>query len=367
MKFYKGIVILFLLYCFSYSGMMVFGETPTILIQLTVGSKIASVNGKSSELDVPPTVISGRTLVPIRFISETLGAEVQYDAPTRKITIKAPDGKKLLALDVENQLKIQSMEETITALKKQLEDSSKEFKNETNAPVILCKNVTDNMVISKTISLELSITDESPVAYVQTKIGNTVISSFSDPYGKIDPNQYLSGRYMLTIEVWDAFGNHGDLTLQVKIQNPEEKEPLSGKTEVKEIIRMGSGGPPGGGGGGGGQQPPGDRPMQTPLALYFVLENKAVSLLEITGIQVYNAAGELIQTRSDLSTIDMVKTQTGFSRLILFPTGTFSAQVAMANLEEGANREDLFKGWKIIITLFDSTMQKEYTKNILMK
>jgi hypothetical protein len=319
----------------------------------------------NTELDVPPMVISGRTLVPIRFISEALGAEVQYDAPTRKITIKAPDGKKLLTLDTENQLKIQSLEELIASLKKQLENSSKELKSESDPPVILCKNVNDNMVISKITSLELSITDASPVAYIQTKIGSTVITSFSDPYGKIDPSRYLSGGYVLTIEAWDAFGNHGESKIQVKIQNAEEKEPLSGITEVKEITRMGTGGPPGGGG--GGQQPPGDRPVQTPLALYFTLENKAGSLLEITDIQVFNAAGELIQTRSDLSTIDMVKTQAGFSHLILIPTGTFSAQVAMTNLEEGANKEDLFKGWKIVITLFDSTMQKEYTKTILKK
>ena len=362
MRISKKIGVLFLLCCLGYSGMMVHGETPTILIQLTVGSKIASVNGVNKELDVPPMVISGRTLVPIRFISEALGAEVQYDAPTRKITIKAPDGKKLLVLDAENQSKIQSLEELIASLKKQLEDSSKELQSESDAPVILCKNITDNMVISSITSLDVTITDASPVAYVQTTLGNTLVSSLSNPYGKIDPVKFLSGKYNLWIEAWDAFGNHGELRIQVNIQNTPEKDPLLCTASIKEVTRMGPGGPPGGGG--GGQQPPGDRPVQTPYALYCNLENKSVSLLEVTNIQVYDAKGELRQTRSDLTTMDMVKTQTGLSRLSLVPTGTFTAQVAMALLEEGTEKEELFKGWKIVITLFDSAMQKELTKTI---
>ncbi len=30
-------------------------------------------------------------------------------------------------------------------------------------------------------------------------------------------------------------------------------------------------------------------------------------------------------------------------------------------------KEELFKGWKIVITLYDSAMQKELTKSILVK
>ncbi|MCX6063923.1 MAG: stalk domain-containing protein, partial [Caldiserica bacterium] len=37
--------------------------------------------------DVAPSIVSGRTLVPIRFISEQLGAEVAWDAITRTVTI----------------------------------------------------------------------------------------------------------------------------------------------------------------------------------------------------------------------------------------------------------------------------------------
>ncbi len=60
-------------------------------IRLVAGSKLAEVNGKEVLLDVPATIISGRTLVPARFISEGFGANVSWDAKTRKVTILTQD------------------------------------------------------------------------------------------------------------------------------------------------------------------------------------------------------------------------------------------------------------------------------------
>ncbi|WP_238473349.1 stalk domain-containing protein [Desulforamulus profundi] len=47
-------------------------------IELTVGKTTAVVNGKNIKLDVPAKVINGRTLVPMRFVGEALGAKVNY-------------------------------------------------------------------------------------------------------------------------------------------------------------------------------------------------------------------------------------------------------------------------------------------------
>ncbi|WP_260412331.1 stalk domain-containing protein [Alkalihalobacillus sp. TS-13] len=45
-------------------------------IELKIGSRIATVNGEEYELDAAAEVISGRTLVPLRFVSDHLGAEI---------------------------------------------------------------------------------------------------------------------------------------------------------------------------------------------------------------------------------------------------------------------------------------------------
>lgn len=60
-------------------------------IKLVVGSKLAAVNEKEVQLDVPAIITSGRTLVPVRFISESLGANVSWDAKLRKVTILTRD------------------------------------------------------------------------------------------------------------------------------------------------------------------------------------------------------------------------------------------------------------------------------------
>lgn len=57
-------------------------------IQLWIGSKTAKVNGKSKETDVAPYISdSGRTMLPLRFISENLDCEVDWDGTTKNVTI----------------------------------------------------------------------------------------------------------------------------------------------------------------------------------------------------------------------------------------------------------------------------------------
>jgi outer membrane protein assembly factor BamB len=61
-------------------------------IELWIGKSIAKVNGidtpiDSANLKVVPEIINGRTMLPIRFITENLGCDVQWDGPTQTITI----------------------------------------------------------------------------------------------------------------------------------------------------------------------------------------------------------------------------------------------------------------------------------------
>ena len=59
-------------------------------ITMQIGKKTAVVNGKEVALDVAPFIVNGRTLVPIRFISETFGAEVIWESTTKTVTIAYP-------------------------------------------------------------------------------------------------------------------------------------------------------------------------------------------------------------------------------------------------------------------------------------
>jgi iron complex transport system substrate-binding protein len=57
-------------------------------IRLVVGNATALKNGSKVKLDVPAKIRNGRTLVPLRFVSEALGADVDWDAATYTVAIK---------------------------------------------------------------------------------------------------------------------------------------------------------------------------------------------------------------------------------------------------------------------------------------
>ena len=60
-------------------------------IELNVDSIQAMVNGKQVTLDVPATIIDGRTMVPVRFIAESTGQKVVWDGGNRTVNITAKD------------------------------------------------------------------------------------------------------------------------------------------------------------------------------------------------------------------------------------------------------------------------------------
>jgi len=57
-------------------------------INLVIGNNNAVINGKKVSLDVPPSIKNNRTMVPLRFISEHLGAQVDWDEATQTITVE---------------------------------------------------------------------------------------------------------------------------------------------------------------------------------------------------------------------------------------------------------------------------------------
>lgn len=59
------------------------------VINIKIGSKKAYINYEAIELDVPAVIYDGRTLVPVRFISESFGYEVEWDASTRTVRINS--------------------------------------------------------------------------------------------------------------------------------------------------------------------------------------------------------------------------------------------------------------------------------------
>ena len=60
-------------------------------LSLTVNDHYAYINGSQVYIDQPPIIVNSRTLVPVRVVSEALGATVVWDNTDRTVTITSND------------------------------------------------------------------------------------------------------------------------------------------------------------------------------------------------------------------------------------------------------------------------------------
>lgn len=92
MKKFRSILFSLLLMIFVTSNVFA-GRSPLI-----------EYNGKIVKSDVAPYIQNERTMVPIRFISETLGYKVTWDNDKREVGVKGKDTEILLKVDSKNAL-----------------------------------------------------------------------------------------------------------------------------------------------------------------------------------------------------------------------------------------------------------------------
>jgi len=118
----------------------------TTVIMLTINSNKVIVNGKSITLDTAPKVIKSQTMVPVRFVSETLGANVKWDSKTSIVSVITID--QIIKIKVDSQqvkLIINEIKEIILSAEKRLfsvvsADSEKQDNNTlTNSDITASK------------------------------------------------------------------------------------------------------------------------------------------------------------------------------------------------------------------------------------
>lgn len=68
-------------------------------IEMTVGSDTVKVNGNDISVDVPAKIVEGRTVVPVRVISEGLNCKVIWSQETQTVTISSANPLSLWTND----------------------------------------------------------------------------------------------------------------------------------------------------------------------------------------------------------------------------------------------------------------------------
>ena len=68
-------------------------------IEMTVGSDTIKINGADTKVDVPAKIVEGRTVVPVRVISEGLNCKVEWSQEAQTVTIISADPLSLWTND----------------------------------------------------------------------------------------------------------------------------------------------------------------------------------------------------------------------------------------------------------------------------
>jgi thiol-disulfide isomerase/thioredoxin len=87
-----------------------------IVIELQIGNKTAMISGKPIAVDPPPYIKNGATLVPLRFIAEAFGAVIDWQPKMGKGTITITLGDKNIMIEIGNTTAIvNGQKKTLTA------------------------------------------------------------------------------------------------------------------------------------------------------------------------------------------------------------------------------------------------------------
>jgi len=70
----------------------VYASNGTSTVDLHIGERTATVDGRQVNLDVPAMIVDGTTMVPIRFVSESLGADVHWNESQQLVEIISTNG-----------------------------------------------------------------------------------------------------------------------------------------------------------------------------------------------------------------------------------------------------------------------------------
>lgn len=144
------------------------------VITLTLDSATATLNGKESVLDTAPVEIDDRTMLPIRFIAESFGFAVGWDADEQKITISqsnTPTSGEETEKEIAFSSEMQTVTEGLSAIEYDGDYKLNEF--------LAQGGVSSEFELIDFMKKKL-VGDAGEVAYNNTEYGCSTISAPSD-------------------------------------------------------------------------------------------------------------------------------------------------------------------------------------------
>jgi len=192
------------------------GESDKVLITMQIGNKTAYINGEPFVMDAAPVIVPpGRTVVPIRFISEGFGADVQWNGTTKTVTMtmdSIPYLKNQMLFLESNNAGLKNENAALKAENNSLK-SQIEILNDKTPPIIqIYEPLNGSTVNSDSITVKGRVTDNVKVTSL-TGGSNYKINFDADGNFSFTLNINFSGGNNYSLEAVDEAGNVTDYKL----------------------------------------------------------------------------------------------------------------------------------------------------------
>ncbi|GAW91288.1 stalk domain-containing protein [Calderihabitans maritimus] len=148
------------------------------------------IDGRVIDASPPPIIKNGRTLVPVRLVSETLGAYVGWHAESRTVTITK--GNRSVQLRIDNRLVAYTEDRTTYGLS---DVPPQIFGNRTFVPLRL---------VSNALGVSVSWNDSERTVYVDSSVPAAVTPFFDMALPSIEPGQTITGTTELQVTFNDT-------------------------------------------------------------------------------------------------------------------------------------------------------------------
>ncbi|MCD8089593.1 MAG: hypothetical protein LUD81_03045 [Clostridiales bacterium] len=172
-------------------------ETDETTIVMQIDNPTATVNGVETEIepgeDVSPVISDGRTLVPLRFLAESLGFEVEWNAETQEITITKGTETETVTLTAED-----VSEAAEEAEEEQEATEENEGENMTNINITIGDKVFEAALYDNETAKAFA--EKLPVTYDMSELNGNEKYFYMDkslPSDDIDPEIINTGDIML--------------------------------------------------------------------------------------------------------------------------------------------------------------------------
>jgi len=201
------------------------GESDKVLITMQIGNKTAYINGEPFIMDAAPVIVPpGRTVVPIRFISEGFGADVQWSGTTKTVTItmdSIPYIKNQMLFLESNNAGLKSENAKLKNDNAKLEDENDalkvaldKFKDSIPPEIVISEPANNSTVSASSITVRGNVSDNTDKIITLTVNGHEWHYDTSGNFS-FNIDLPLDGTNIISIKASDRAGNTNEYVLTV--------------------------------------------------------------------------------------------------------------------------------------------------------